>query len=929
MRKILSSFLLALFSVTAYAQITIGGGTTSNLMPVSTQYGFTYSQQIMPQPGIGAAAAGNITGLTFYLPVASSIANSNNWTVYLGHTTKGSFTTTSDWIPVTTLTQVFSGTVTVVNGEVNIVFTTPFAYNNTENLVIAVDENGPGNEGSNLFYNYSGGSNTVIYYRNDLTNPDPNSPPAGSRTATKSVVTLQGLTVAAAPSCPSVTAPANNATGVSTLPTFTWGLSQNAAGYRITLGTTPGGTDILNNVDLGNTNSYTLATALNNNTQYYYTVSAYNAAGSSTSCTERSFTTMAPAPANDDCSSVALVTVSPFSTCATVVSGTTLNATASTDALSPCTGSADDDVWYSFIATGPEHIVSLSNIVSVGTTTTTTVYLQVLSGTCGALTSIACDTTDATPTFLTGLTTGQMYYVRVYTSLNGPQYAVDFDLCISTVPPAPVNDECAGAITLTVNPDGSCAAVLSGNTLSATNSGTAAAPCTGNPDDDIWYSFTALSTSHYVQLSNVASTGSSSSTTLYMQIFSGGCAGMNSLACSTNRLAVLNGLTPGQIYLVRVYSSLNGTNYSQSFDICVGTVPPPPANDDCANATSLTVNPSMSCGVITAGSTAWATDSGVLSTCTGTEDDDVWYTFTATSANHAVQLNNVVSVGATSSTTLYMEILSGSCSGLTSMVCSTNYIANLSGLTIGQTYYVRVYSSGTGSNYAQTFEICVTTPPTNVPANDDCANAIVIPSFPYNFTQHDGINATNNAGNITTCSTSNDGLWYTFTGDGGNVTITTTTTTPWNQQLNVYTGSCGAFTCADFSDSSSNGTGNVETVTISTTPGTTYFINVSYFTSTAGDEGNFNISVTSDVMSTSETSVKPIAVYPNPFTDILTITDVKNMSTIHILDSSGRNVKMFSNPSSELNLSDLKTGLYILRIKYKNGLVKSVKVIKK
>lgn len=928
MRKFYFSVLLALCSLALPAQITIGGGTSSNLMPVSTQYDYSYSQQIMPKPGIGAAAAGNITGLTFYLPATATLTNSSTWNVYLGHTTAASFASTTDWIPLSALTQVFSGTVTSANGQVNINFSTPFAYNNVDNLVIAVDENLPGNDGANVFYNYSGGSNSVLYYRSNTVNPDPSSPPAGTRSGTKSVVTLHGLTVAAAPSCPSVTALPDNQTNSSIAPTFTWNFSQNAAGYRISLGTTPGGTDILNNVDLGNVNSYTLASALNYNTQYYYTITAYNTAGTSINCVTRTFTTMMPAPANDNCGSAVMLTPSAASTCAAPVFGTTLNATASADPIAPCTGTADDDVWYSFVASGAEHIVSLSDIVSVGTTATTTVYLQVLSGNCGALTSIACDTTDATPTFLTGLTTGQTYYVRVYTMSSGSQYAVNFSICIGTVPPPPANDECANAITLTVNPDSSCAVTTAGNTLSATNSGLANSPCTGTPDDDIWYKFTATSVNHYVQLLNVASTGPNSSTTAYIQVFSGSCTGLTSIACSTNRLAILNGLVPGQTYYVRIYSNL-AAGYYQSFDVCVGVIPPPPANDDCAGAVTLPVNPNMTCTSYTSGSTAWATDSGLTSTCTGNEDDDVWYKFTATSSTHSVQLNNVVSVGATTSTTLYMEVMTGNCAGMMSVQCSTNQFANLSGLTVGQTYYVRVYSSALGSNYAQTFDICIGTPSGTVPANDDCNNATQVTAFPYTYTQNDGIYSTNNSGSISTCASSNDGLWYTFTGDGGNVTVTTTTTTPWNQQLNVYTGTCGAFTCADFSDISSSATGNVETVTIATTAGTQYYVNVSYYTTTENPEGNFTISITSDFLSTSETSLKEISVYPNPFTEFLHISDTKNVNAVSISDMSGRVVKSYTRPIAEMPLQELKTGLYILTLKYNDGSLKRFKVIKK
>jgi hypothetical protein len=91
--------------------------------------------------------------------------------------------------------------------------------------------------------------------------------------------------------CPVVTAPGSGAQGLSTAPTITWDAMPGATGYRLTVGTTSGGTDVLNNVDLGNATSYTFATALAANTKYYYVVNAYAGGAVSSSCTIRNFTT--------------------------------------------------------------------------------------------------------------------------------------------------------------------------------------------------------------------------------------------------------------------------------------------------------------------------------------------------------------------------------------------------------------------------------------------------------------------------------------------------------------------------------------------------------------------------------------------------------------------------------------------------------------
>lgn len=83
-----------------------------------------------------------------------------------------------------------------------------------------------------------------------------------------------------------------------------------------------------------------------------------------------------------------------------------------------------------------------------------------------------------------------------------------------------------------------------------------------------------------------------------------------------------------------------------------------------------------------------------------------------------------------------------------------------------------------------------------------------------------------------------------------------------------------------------------------------------------------------DALAVSDVAKKGVSVYPNPFTDVLNISDVKGVKSVSVNDISGREVKSLA-PAAELNLSSLKTGLYIVNLKMEDGSVKTFKAIKK
>jgi hypothetical protein len=180
------------------------------------------------------------------------------------------------------------------------------------------------------------------------------------------------------------------------------------------------------------------------------------------------------------------------------------------------------------------------------------------------------------------------------------------------------------------------------------------------------------------------------------------------LICGTTTLS-WSALSIGATYYVRVSNIGSSPTINGDFNICVTHPTPPPSNDDCTGAVTLTSSTNCS---NTAGTLVSATaTSGLPGGCeTGGTHYDVWYKFVASNTTHAVTISGLGS----NFTNAQVQLYSGtSCGSLTSIACGNTSLSSTT-LTPLSTYYIRV--SNVGSNIFSNggFNICVTHPPASI-----------------------------------------------------------------------------------------------------------------------------------------------------------------------------------------------------------------------
>jgi hypothetical protein len=189
-------------------------------------------------------------------------------------------------------------------------------------------------------------------------------------------------------------------------------------------------------------------------------------------------------------------------------------------------------------------------------------------------------------------------------------------------------------------------------------------------------------------------------------------------------------LAPGTYYypIMMVPGSSEGP-YTLTISATACTNTPPPSAL-CDGAIALTVN--ETCEAV-AGSAENATVAGTISGgCEGGDPSDgIWYSFVATNTQHGVYVDPSADYSAT------VDVFAGSCASPGLFTCfvaptvDVDIDLQLSGLSIGETYYIRVYDWFAGEPVSNTFSICVTGEPA-LPCDADAGSLTAdVASFCY------------------------------------------------------------------------------------------------------------------------------------------------------------------------------------------------------
>ena len=152
----------------------LANANTSYYLPLNNYYSYTYTQQLVLSSEL--SGAGEINAIDFYYSGSSAMTAKTACTIYMGHTTLSSFSSSDDFAAPEDMQIVYTGNLNCSSGWNHFMFNWPFTYNGVDNLVIAVDDNSGGyNTTAHTFAVVPSSDMMSICYYSDSYNPNATS----------------------------------------------------------------------------------------------------------------------------------------------------------------------------------------------------------------------------------------------------------------------------------------------------------------------------------------------------------------------------------------------------------------------------------------------------------------------------------------------------------------------------------------------------------------------------------------------------------------------------------------------------------------------------------------------------------------------------------------------------------------------------------
>ncbi len=324
-----------------------------------------------------------------------------------------------------------------------------------------------------------------------------------------------------------------------------------------------------------------------------------------------------------------------------------------------------------------------------------------------------------------GLTPATQYYLHVRSECAGNDFSNWSSLPFSTVR---VNDFCNDALDVTANIGSTISDTTGRSTLATAGlEGTlGAASCSGTSSgfvNDVWFKFTAPAGSDSIIITGAAGT----STDWVYQLYNA-CGG-DAIACSddgdasnpfgNNLMPFMGvcGLQAGTTYFIRAYPYTSSTTATCKLYVYRGGSCPTniPANDNCANAITI------SCNAPVSGTTVNASASSTPNAACGSSfatQTDVWYKFNSGASNIVpyIKVSNIDTGTTASPKEIYLALYRGSgCGSLLYQGClerplgSDSIGAYLFGSIANTDYFVRIYSIADAEQTTFSITVCDST----------------------------------------------------------------------------------------------------------------------------------------------------------------------------------------------------------------------------